>query len=92
MGVLNRLGAGRQKHLEVKQLWLQEKEYQRALRVHKVPREENPSDLLTHHWVKSEAAKFLSMMAVQRTGTDQAVSCEGACSPSAPTALSTTYS
>ena len=47
-GMLLRHGAGKVKHLSVKQLWAQECVKTFAIEVLKVPREENPSDVLTH--------------------------------------------
>ena len=56
-GTLNRLGSGRIKHLQTKQLWLQEKVYSGAISVEKIPRERNWADLLTHAW--SQASEYL---------------------------------
>ena len=47
-GMLLRHGAGKVKHLAVKQLWAQECVKTYEIKVLKVPREENPSDVLTH--------------------------------------------
>ena len=48
-GVTHRQGSGKVKHLEVRQLWIQEKVANSTLQVSKVPREFNPSDALTHY-------------------------------------------
>ncbi len=56
-GLLERRGTGRVKHLELRQLWMQEKIKNKSLRFVKVPREKNPSDAMTHHWSKAEGAK-----------------------------------
>ena len=47
-GMLLRHGAGQVKHLSVKQLWAQECVKTFDIEVLKVPREKNPSDVLTH--------------------------------------------
>ena len=47
-GILLRHGAGRVKHLSVKQLWVQEAVHVFNVKVSRVPREENPADMLTH--------------------------------------------
>ena len=47
-GMLLRHGAGKVKHLSVKQLWSQECVKMYSVDVKKVPRQENPSDVLTH--------------------------------------------
>ena len=62
MGILNRTGAGRVKHLEVKQLWVQECIARKAVSVAKVPRRINLADSLTHHWsIPENASHFLGM-------------------------------
>ena len=60
-GTLNRLDAGRVKHLETRQLWLQEKVYNRSVEVKKVDREHNWADALTHAWTKKEEYHFDAM-------------------------------
>ena len=52
MGILNRMGAGRVKHLEVKQLWVQEAVARKVVKVSKIPRRFNLADSLTHHWTR----------------------------------------
>ena len=49
-GTINRTGSGRIKHLEVKQLWIQDKAKEKELEFKKVPREYNAADCLTKHW------------------------------------------
>ena len=60
-GTLNRLGSGRIKHLQTKQLWLQEKVYCGARSVEKIPRERNWADLLTHAWSNASEYLFTAM-------------------------------
>ena len=48
-GIAMRSGCGNVKHLEVRQLWIQEVVRNKAIKMVKVPRAMNPSDSLTHH-------------------------------------------
>ena len=57
-GVTLRTGAGKLKHLSLKQLWLQELVGDGRIRVSKVPRELNPSDAFTHAWSIKEKGFF----------------------------------
>ena len=65
-GIIQRQGCGKVKHLDVKTLWIQEREAVGDLQVRKVPRLENMSDLLTHHWSESEGDLHMTRMAVDR--------------------------
>ena len=65
-GLCARQGAGRVKHLTVRQLWAQEKEAQGVLKIHKVPREVNAADMITHHWGRVDGEKFLKALSVRR--------------------------
>ena len=47
-GMLLRHGTGKVKHLSVKQLWAQECVRAYNVTIQRVPREQNPSDVLTH--------------------------------------------
>ena len=47
-GMLLRHGTGKVKHLSVKQLWAQECVRAYDVQIQRVPREQNPSDVLTH--------------------------------------------
>merc|ERR1712235_230200 len=60
-GTLQRLGSGRVKHLQTRQLWLQEKVFNNELTVEKIPRLQNWADLLTHGWVAADERHFHSM-------------------------------
>ena len=65
-GIVMRNGAGRVKHLDIKSLWIQEREARGDLSVHKIPRLENWSDLLTHHWTEQEGLRHLEGMSIER--------------------------
>ena len=54
-GMLARKGCGKVKHIEFKQLWLQEKVRAGAIEFNKIPRTLNPGDACTHHYTAAEA-------------------------------------
>ena len=54
-GILKRMGAGKVKHLSVRQLWLQEQVNAGVIWHEKIPRLENIADVLTHHFTRAEA-------------------------------------
>ena len=60
-GTLQRLGSGRVKHLQTRQLWLQEKVFAGEITVEKVPRCDNWADVLTHGWVAADVRHFINM-------------------------------
>ena len=64
-GILARRGAGKVKHLETKQMWLQDVVRQGKLTLEKVPRNINPADLLTHHSTRQVMTNCSSMMNVE---------------------------
>ena len=49
-GVILRQGVGKVRHVQVKQLWLQENVAAGELSIAKIPRAENCADALTHPW------------------------------------------
>ena len=57
-GILLREGAGPVKHLDVKQLWLQERVAREEISVEKIIRSENPGDALTHHWTNESSGHY----------------------------------
>ena len=63
-GVMQRSGAGKVKHLEVRQLWSQDLVQKKIIKVVKVPREENPADCLTHFWTAKEALLHFPKLSV----------------------------
>ena len=60
-GTLQRRGTGRIKHLETRQLWLQEKVQDGGVTIEKVPRERNWADVLTHGWGGGQEHRFEAM-------------------------------
>lgn len=57
-GTAHRWGAGRIKHLELRQLWIQQYVSTGKLKVHKVRRAANPSDTLTHAYGPDVVEQF----------------------------------
>ena len=53
-GIIQRVGSGRTKHLQMKQRWVQERESQRELCIVKFPRKRNVADLLTQRCSDAE--------------------------------------
>ena len=64
-GVINRQGVGKIKHLEVKHMWVQEKELKKDFTMHRVPRAENVADVLTHKVSRKEFDLALSRMGAE---------------------------
>jgi hypothetical protein len=59
-GMVHRLGAGKVKHLEARQLWVQQVVNDKEVSVQKVPREKNLSDSLTHNWSVVDASRHFT--------------------------------
>ena len=49
LGIIERRGVGRVRHLEVGSLWIQEQQLKKIIEMLKVPGLENPADLVTKH-------------------------------------------
>ena len=58
-GIVQRQGVGRVKHLDIKTLWLQEREDVGGFAIIKIPRIGNWSDLLTHHGSEIDGIRHL---------------------------------
>ena len=61
VGIVGREGLGKVKHVQVKQLWLQERIREEKLRMIKIPRAQNCSDAFTKHYGPDAAIHFWSM-------------------------------
>ena len=68
IGVIRRQGAGRVKHLQIKQLWLQEKARDEEIKFVKISRVVNFSDLMTHHWNEKDGKAHLGGMSAEIRG------------------------
>ena len=62
-GILARRGCGKVKHLDVKELWLQEQVRSGEVEFQKNPQKNNPSDALTHS-TREEAKKHFKRMEI----------------------------
>ena len=79
-GTLARQGSGKIKHLETKQLWLQERISRDELEYIKVPRVVNMADAFTHHWTIPDSAQhFRKMNLWTPTSTCTSEVAEGGC-------------
>ena len=76
-GTLARQGAGKTKHLAVKQLWLQDYVAKGVIKTIKVPRSRNCADVLTHAWSVNDVKHFERMNLV--TVSHQRCLTEGGC-------------
>ena len=65
-GVIQRQGAGKVKHLTVRQLWLQQQSELGICQHVKIPRLENGADLVTHHWSRTESENHLRTLGCER--------------------------
>ena len=77
VGALHRHGSGKVKHLQIRQLWLQEVVRSKEATIKKVPRIVNYSDLLTHHCNESEGEAHLRGMNAIRRGPYECSVSEG---------------
>jgi len=68
-GISQRLGAGRVRHLEAKDLWIQEKVRSHELKVVKVGTEKNRADLLTKFLDPSRHAELIALLPLSVPGT-----------------------
>ena len=65
-GIVQRAGCGKVKHLDIKSLWVQERERVGDFKTCKVPRAVNWSDLMTHHWHEVEGINHMNGLNAQR--------------------------
>ena len=69
LGVVNRKGAGRLRHVRVGKLWIQQVQEDGDLRYRKVKGTQNPADMITKYLNNSEITKYLVMVGIDaRTG------------------------
>ena len=61
---ISRRGTGRMKHIETQHLWIQQAILNGRIRCLKIPRCENFSDMLTHHWTKKDGDGHLKSASV----------------------------
>ena len=58
LGILERQGVGRVRHLDVGALWLQEQALRRAVEFMKVKGTANPADLMTKHLIRELVEQY----------------------------------
>ena len=76
-GTLSRKGSGKVKHLETRQVWLQEHVALGNVVLLKVHRDLNLADALTHFWSKADCIKHFSKMSLQATSQRSSLAEEG---------------
>ena len=59
---ITRRGTGRMKHIETQHLWIQQSIHNGRIKCLKIPRSDNFSDMLTHHWSRTDGDKYLNGM------------------------------
>ena len=65
MGIVERRGLSRVRHIEVDHLWIQEQEARRMLPIEKVPGGDNPADLMTKNVGIDLATKHMRTMGIR---------------------------
>ena len=68
IGILDRKGVGRVRHLDVGMLWMQEQRLRRVLEVQKVLGTENPAGVMTKHLGKDIIVKYCGMIGIRFLG------------------------
>jgi hypothetical protein len=63
-GVVHRQGSGKVKHLECRQLWVQDAVFRGQVQVDKVSRDYNPADAFTHYTSVHEANRHLKAISL----------------------------
>ena len=61
IGIMQRQGAGRMRHVKVGTLWIQQSIEDKEVLLNKVRGEDNPADLFTKYLTKAKADKFVHM-------------------------------
>ena len=62
LGILERRGVGRVRHLDVGTLWLQEQRLRDLVEFRKVLGTKNPDDLMTKHLAKDLVDKYMNQL------------------------------
>ena len=65
LGIVNRQGLGKLRHIRVQYLWLQGRVKARDIEVGKVPGRDNPADLLTKHLAAHDLQRHLTRLCVE---------------------------
>ena len=62
IGVVNRRGSGKLRHIRVGQLWIQEMAEEGEVKVRKIGGEQNVADLMTKHLADRKVSQFIENM------------------------------
>ena len=62
LGVAQRRGNGKLRHVRVGILWIQEKVEEEEIKFHKVKGDENPADLLTKHLSRAKIDGYMTRL------------------------------
>jgi hypothetical protein len=65
MGIVQRRGLNKLRHVELDVLWIQEQQARRLLPLRKVPGPQNPSDLMTKHVDQSHIELYMSLLGLK---------------------------
>ena len=68
LGVVNRRGSGKLRHVRIGQLWVQEKREREEIRFQKVGGTNNPADLMTKGLDQNTMVGHIDRLNVQRAG------------------------
>ena len=60
IGIARRRGLGRVRHLDVEDLWIQDKLREKALELHKIAGQDNPADALTKYVDRATLEKMMN--------------------------------
>ena len=66
LGMVNRQGLGKLRHINVQYLWIQEKVRDKSLNVKKVPGADNPADLMTKYRGAADIERHLDNLYIER--------------------------
>ena len=72
-GITQMLDAGRVRHLEVKDLWIQEEVRSHELKISRVKSEDNPADMLTKFLDPERHQKLIKLLPLSVPGTRRGV-------------------
>ena len=72
-GVVHRQGYGKVKHLECRQLWVQDIIAKGTGACLKIPRERNPADMLTHYWNIAVGGKHMMKLGIEEVMSSRTV-------------------
>ena len=65
LGIVNRQGLGKLRHVKVQYLWLQERVRTKDMKITEVPGKDNPADLMTKYLPRQDMDKHLESLAIE---------------------------